>query len=240
MVAETADSAHADVARELQRLLFGAAGVESFLADVARLAAGAVEHAPACGVTVGATGRVPMLGATSGAFAQVLDDIQYEIDDGPCLTCLRTATVVAVDDVAAEPRWPDFTRRALQAGARATLSVPLIVGDEAVGALNLYSRQAHALTEVDRVRAQQFAERAAGAVGLARRLAEREAEARHLETALSSRSTIDQALGVIMARTGVTDREAFGLLRTQSQHTNEKLRDVAARILREAVRRRTP
>ncbi|MCX6463564.1 MAG: transcriptional regulator, partial [Pseudonocardiales bacterium] len=90
MVAETADSAHA---------------------DVARLAAGAVEHALACGVTVGATGRVPMLGATSGAFAQGLDDIQYDIDDGPCLTCLRTATVVAVDDVAAEPRWPDFTRR---------------------------------------------------------------------------------------------------------------------------------
>jgi len=72
---------------------------------------------------------------------------------------------------------------------------------------------------------------------LARRLEEREQLAGHLEKALTSRSVIDQALGVIIARTGTDAVHAFKLLRAQSQHTNEKLRDVAAQIVKQASTR---
>ena len=222
------------VAYELQKLLIGAEGVESFLADAARLAAGAVARAQSVGITVGATRWVRMLGATSDDLATALDAVQYDIDDGPCLTCLRTAEVVAVDDIAADPRWPAFARRGRQAGAGSSLSVPLMIDGDAVGALNLYSREAHGLVAEDQVRARQFAQQAAGAVALARRLEEREQLASHLEKALTSRSVIDQALGIIIARTGSDAEQAFTLLRAQSQHTNEKLRDVAAQIVKQA------
>jgi hypothetical protein len=43
------------IALELQKLLIGADGVESFLADAARYAAGAVPHAQSVGITVSAT-----------------------------------------------------------------------------------------------------------------------------------------------------------------------------------------
>jgi GAF domain-containing protein len=225
------------IALELQKLLIGADGVESFLADAARYAAGAVPHAQSVGITVSGTRFLRMLGATSDDLAKALDAVQYDIDDGPCLTCLRTAEVVVVDDIAADPRWPAFARRGRQAGAGSSLSVPIMIDSRAVGALNLYSREAHGLAPEDQARAQQFADQAAGAVALARRLEEREQLASHLEKALTSRSVIDQALGIIIARTGHDADRAFQLLRAQSQHTNQKLRDVAAQIVKQAFTR---
>jgi GAF domain-containing protein len=225
-----------DVAGEMQRLLLGADGVATFLTSVARHAAGAVEHAFSCGISVDRTRSSRILGATSDDFARTMDEIQYDVDDGPCLTCLRTGEVVRVDDIPEDARWPAFSRRGKEAGAGASVSVPMIIDGRSVGALNLYSTQPNALTDADRDRAQQFADQAVGAVALARILAEREAKAQHLEAALTSRSTIDQAIGIIIARTGSGPEHAFDLLRAQSQHTNEKLRDVASRIVAQAAR----
>jgi hypothetical protein len=190
-----------NVAAELQSLLLGADGVEAFLADVSPgpQSAPSREHF-SCGITVRAERSSVILGATSDEFAATLDAVQYEVDDGPCLTCPRVAEVVSVDDIKADPRWPMFARRGRQVGAGSSLSVPLIVRDAAVGALNFYSRRVSALTDADRARAQQFADQAAGAVALAARLREREEKAQHLEAALFSRSVIDQAIGILIAQ----------------------------------------
>jgi AmiR/NasT family two-component response regulator len=59
----------------------------------------------------------------------------------------------------------------------------------------------------------------------------------HLKKALTSRSVIDQAVGVIIARTGHDAEHAFQLLRAQSQDTNVKLRDLAAQIVKRAATR---
>lgn len=221
------------VAPDLLAVLFGSDRVESFLTEVARAAAGLVDGALACGVTVQAMPRSRVLAATSDPFAQRMDAVQYDVDDGPCLTALRTGTLVAVDDIATDPRWPAFSRRGRCEGAAMSLSVPMLVQGRAVGALNLYARRPGGIGAGDRVRAQQFADQAAGAVALAARLAESEETARHLSTALRSRSTIDQAIGALMAQTRISADAAFDLLRLRSQHTNTKLRDVAATVLRE-------
>ena len=81
----------------------------------------------------------------------------------------------------------------------------------------------------------QFAAQAAGAVALALRLAEREDRERHLETALRSRSVIDQAMGVLIGQAGITAGEAFQVLRLRSQARNVKLRDIAAEVIRDAT-----
>ncbi|MCW2719224.1 GAF and ANTAR domain-containing protein [Pseudonocardia sp.] len=222
-----------NVAAELQSALLGSDKVEEFLADVARAAAGLIEGALACGVTVQATPRSRMLGATSDRFAARMDAVQYDVDDGPCLSALRASTVVAVDDIATDTRWPEFSRRGRLEGAAASLSVPLLVTGRAVGALNLYARQIGAIGRTDQDRARRFADQAAGAVALAARLAESEETARNLATALRSRSTIDQAMGALMTHAHISADEAFDLLRLRSQHTNTKLRDVANAVLTE-------
>lgn len=64
-------------------------------------------------------------------------------------------------------------------------------------------------------------------------LAALEREVDGLKVALGTRTVIGKALGVIMEREGVNETEAFEMLKTMSQHSNVKLRDVAAKVARD-------
>jgi GAF domain-containing protein len=219
------------VAAELVTALLGAARIDEFLTEVAQRAVGLVNGGVSCGITVQATARSPRLAATSDEFAARMDAVQYEVDDGPCLHCLREGIIVEITDIAADTRWPAFARRSRQEGAKASMSIPMLVHDAPIGALNLYTRRSGGLSAHDSARGRQFADHAAGAVALAARLAEVEDQRRHLQQALSSRSTIDQAMGIIMAQTRLSAEQAFDVLRRRSQQTNVKLRDIALRII---------
>jgi hypothetical protein len=67
---------------------------------------------------------------------------------------------------------------------------------------------------------------------LAAALAAAQTRAEHLETALHSNREIGQALGILMYSRKLTGQQAFHLIRIISQHTNRKLRDIAAEIVR--------
>lgn len=58
-----------------------------------------------------------------------------------------------------------------------------------------------------------------------------------LQAALTSRSTIDQAMGILISRTGCPPDQALDRLRQISQNENQNLRTVAHYILDEAIRR---
>lgn len=66
------------------------------------------------------------------------------------------------------------------------------------------------------------------------RLLDAEAELATLRDALESRLVIGQAMGLLMARQGLSTDAAFEALARQSQETNVKLRDVAARLVADA------
>ena len=66
---------------------------------------------------------------------------------------------------------------------------------------------------------------------LARRLADQ------LRTAMETRATIDQAIGILMSRQGGTAQDAFTTLSRLSQNQNIKLAVVAEELVREAVTR---
>jgi len=61
-----------------------------------------------------------------------------------------------------------------------------------------------------------------------------EQEVDGLKTALGTRTLIGKAIGIIIEREGVNETEAFERLKTLSQHSNVKLRDIAAGVAREA------
>ena len=78
---------------------------------------------------------------------------------------------------------------------------------------------------------QQFARDAAGALTLALRMASCADQNDQLRSSIVSRAVIDQALGVIMATERCPQDKAFAMLRSVSQNTNVKLRDLAASIV---------
>ncbi len=220
----------------LVEMLSSADRIEDFLAELAQLAVGDVRAALACGLSVRGIPASRLLAGTSDDFARRMDEIQYLLDDGPCLSALRENRIVEVSDIAEDQRWPAFSERGRAEGAGASLSIPLAVGERTVGALNLYAHTPNAFTDTDRDRAVRLAAHASGAVALAARLAEHENHAQNLTIALASRSTIDQAIGVLIGRHHITAEAAFTLLRERSQKTNVKLRDVAAQLITEATK----
>jgi AmiR/NasT family two-component response regulator len=84
---------------------------------------------------------------------------------------------------------------------------------------------------------EAFAPHAAVSVHNAQMLAQAERVVTQLHEALTSRAEIDQAIGVLMSRSGGTAAEAFAALRTMSQSRSVKLAEVAHEVVGEAIRR---
>jgi len=57
------------------------------------------------------------------------------------------------------------------------------------------------------------------------------------QAALTGRAVIDQAIGILMSRSGVTPEQANARIRQLGEQANTTMSVVAAGILREAVRR---
>lgn len=214
----------------LQSLLLAVQSVDDFLTEVAKLAAGVVQPPGSCGITVRRDGR-PLTVASSDERAERLDEVQYSGGHGPCLDTLHTGAVIDVPDLAADGRWEGYRPHALKQGARSSVSIPLTVDGATVGALNLYGFRPHAFDAAARQHAETFASQAAAALTLLLRNAALAENSQQLERALTSRTVIDQALGILMAQQRCTADEAFALLRAHSQNNNRKLRDLAADLI---------
>jgi GAF domain-containing protein len=215
---------------DVVRLLDEFDGVSRFLGAVVRRAVDRTPGAEACGLTVEQAGH----GVTveySGEMAAAADERQYELDDGPCLQAMRTGETVSAADMTTEDRWGAYPQRAIDVGVGSSLSLPLRIGGTGRGALNLYSTRAHAFTDDDRRTAESWTAQASAALAVALRMAEREAVVDHLHHGMTSRQVIGQAVGLLMSQRRCTAEEAFELLKSASQRSNEKMRDLARRLV---------
>jgi GAF domain-containing protein len=208
----------------------------SSLARIATFAAQAIPGADGAGVTMLEPGR-PETVATSAPFVKELDDIQYGLGEGPCVTAATDGLTVRSGDLGAEREWSRFGPRARALGVHSVLSLPLMIGDDVLGALNVYARPRAAFSDEAVLQGELFAVPAAVAVHNARVLMQAQRLAEQLQSALSSRAIIDQAIGIVMSRQGGTADDAFNGLRSASQRDNIKLATVAQGIVDEAVRR---
>jgi GAF domain-containing protein len=169
--------------------------------------------------------------ASSDVLAAELDEMQYADGIGPCMHAMNTGEVVQIDDLADDERWGAYRSDAYAHGLRSSLSMPIGSNGQIVGALNLYSTEPRNFTEEHRKRAARFADRAAGALTVAARMAAQVELSEQLRQALESRAVIDQAIGAIMTQQRCGAEQAFAVLRATSQNRNIKLRTVAAEIV---------
>ena len=196
-------------------------------ATLTRIVHLAVEHLDACefaGISWVA-GRKITSPASSNDVPRIVDAIQAEVDEGPCLDAIKEHTVFQTGDLAGEERWPRFAARAhRETGIRSILSLRLFLEEDTMGALNLYATQPDAFDETDVALASVFAAHAAVAMSAARR-------EENLVRKADSRDLIGQAKGMLMARSSLDDKGAFDLLRRASQRLNVKLVKVAEQVV---------
>ena len=164
----------------------------------------------------------------SGTLPREVDALQSETGQGPCLDAVYEHQTVRVADMRHEQRWPDFARRAYDAGAGSMLSFQLYVEGDNLGALNLYSREAGAFDDESEQVGLLFASHAAVAFAGAQKVD-------HLNRAVDSRDVIGQAKGMLMERYRIDADQAFRLLARFSSTGERRLRDVADELLRTRV-----
>ena len=226
---------------ELASLVIGAEGLSDVLAHVATFAVRAIPGADGAGVTllkVDRTDNMVQVLAASHPFVAEIDEIQYAVlNEGPCITAALERRTVRSGSLGGEKMWPRFGPRVGRMGIHSALSLPLLLSGQVLGAINVYARVKDAFDDHAASLGELFATPAAVSVHNAQILAQAQALAAQLQGALSSRPIIDQAIGILRQRSGVTAQEAFARLRTISQGDHVKLFDVADKIVNEAVSR---
>lgn len=190
-----------------------------------------VEGCDEVGVTILSNDR-PHTAAYTTVQTLEIDAAQYALDEGPCLDAARDRREQHVPDLCRDDgRWPRFAEVSRQDGMRSLYAVPLVSGDECVGALNLYAWETEAFDALDAAVVRVAASRCADAVVAVTALDGMRHLAGQLEQAMASRAVIEQAKGVIMAMRGVPEHDAFEILRRTSQDRNVKVRVLAQQVV---------
>ena len=204
--------------------------VDSALALVTRLAAETTSGTVGAGVTI-VDERGRRTKAASDRVVEQADALQYELDEGPCLTARTSRQLTRIDDTRTDRRWPSWCAAVAQLGIRSVLSVPLLVGAEAVGAIKVYSDQPANYGERDMRVMALFAEQAAILLANTQSLQEARRLSRQLTDALSSRDMIARATGVLLAHGAADEQTAFVLLADAARRSGETVHDVARELL---------
>jgi diguanylate cyclase (GGDEF)-like protein len=99
--------------------------------------------------------------AASDLSALRFEQLQSELNEGPCLVAYQSGQAVSVPDLRFEQRFPKFASRAREAGLTAVFTFPLHHGELQLGALDLYRDTAGPLSSQSMITAQTLAHVAA-------------------------------------------------------------------------------
>lgn len=176
-------------------------------------------------------GSLQLVASTSEE-AKLVEMLQLAAGAGPCLDCFRSGEAVTVSDLHAEPnRWPQFSQEALKFGFKSVHATPLRLRGQVIGTMNLFSIHLGALVAEDVAVARALANVATIGILQKRNLQSSRILTEQLQRALDSRILIEQAKGVIAAKTGMNMGEAFAALRAYATHQNVLLRQVADDVI---------
>jgi GAF domain-containing protein len=217
-------------------LLLSEDTVERSLSLIGALAQETVPGAVGAGVSVIDERNRRSSGSTDDRVRRA-DALQYELDEGPCLTAAATRELVRIDDLAEDARWPTWAAEVAAHGLRAAMSAPMVAGEVSLGAIKVYAEQPRTFDAHSEQVLTLFAAQAAILVAnmqtaeRARRLSE------GMRAAIHSRDVVSIAKGMLMGRHSVDEDTALGMLLARSEADGITLPDAAQKTVGSAVRR---
>lgn len=162
--------------------------------------------------------------AATDEVARLADAFGNERRTGPGIEALDQKAHSLSADLRSESRWASWTEYAQTLGIEAVVALPLHGTSRSFGAMNLYFDQPIADPEQVLARAGTFATHLTLALGCGLTI-------EHQAAALENRTVIGQAQGILIAGSRLTADAAFAYLQRVSQHSNRKLRDIAADVV---------
>jgi hypothetical protein len=198
--------------------------VEETLELITRSAAETIPGILEASISITTRGGEIQTLAPTGPRVTRADHLQYELHEGPCLDAAIEESVVIVNDLASDPRWPDFGPKAAALGFGSQVAFQFRADPHVRGALNLYADGPYGLDQDSIHLGSMFAGQIAVAMGWAK-------QDQTLTEALATRNLIGQAVGIVMERYQLDSDRAFAFLVRLSQSANKKLRTVAATLV---------
>jgi hypothetical protein len=211
------------------------AAVSTAEGQVSNLARPFLELFPVSGVSVSTLGTV--LGsetiAATDALAVRLDELQFDLGEGPCWDALRTRRPVLEPDLGrSDLSWPVFSKAVQTEGVGALFAFPLSIGSMGLGAVDLYSTAPLTLTPTQQQQASALAT-------IVSRVLLQDALKRtgFPDDADSfSRRVIHQATGMVLAQLGVTASDAYLIIQARAFAENRPMREVATDVVARRLR----
>lgn len=219
----------------MSRLLLSESDLQASVDLMSSLAKAALEGSTGAGVTVTESVDEVVAGYTDSTIRKA-DDIQVQLDEGPCLSARKRNIICRIDDMNDDTRWPRWTHAAARLGIASSLSVPLVVGDVPVGTIKTYSKHPGTYDDRHARLLGVFADQAAFVVANVLSFAKARELSGQLNEAMKSRERIGEAMGILMEREGIGEESAFKRLKQMSQDRNVKLRDVAREVVQSTGR----
>jgi len=168
-----------------------------------------------------------------------IDEMQFDLGEGPCWDAMATRRPVLNPDIAATggDSWPLFTdavqHDAIRGEVRAIYAFPLFVGSLDIGAVDLYSSSETPLL-IDQVAdATQLASLAAWQV-LRRVLADQAGDDLDTPTA-HNRREVHQATGMVLAQLDISAADAALLLRAHAFSSGRTVAEVANDVIERRI-----
>jgi GAF domain-containing protein len=172
--------------------------------------------------------------ATSSESTQVVELLELQNEGGPGLDAFRSGEEVTsgpLTGAKAKETWPTFTMAAQAAGFKGVTAIPMRLRGQVLGALSLFATEEGELSSEDLTVARALANMATIAILQDRTSVDYRILVSQLQIALDSRVVIEQAKGIVAQDAGWSMDEAFGRIRWYARDTNQRLREVAARVV---------
>jgi len=220
-----------DALRQLAEVLQTQQTLGGALAGIAEAATVSVPGCDSATIALSIEGR-PATAAVTARIALELDMVQYDTQDGPCLTTFATMNTMRLDLTDRGDAFPHFAPAARRRGVRGVLSIPATWGSELVATLNLYSRTGpfdESATSVGTVLAAQIAI----AVSRSPEFAAARAVVEGAQRRAEDQAEMNVATGLLMVTQACTAEQAAGLLREAAAHDEQTILEIAQRIIQQ-------
>jgi GAF domain-containing protein len=223
------------------RLARALAGITTMLVDdhdvdaVLRLVTGACADlldVAATGVMVtDPRGGVQVVSASDDR-SRFVELLQAQTDQGPCVECMRTGSVVVSTDLRDDvDRWPEFGPEALAVGFRAVHAIPMTLDGRTVGGLNLLHTEPRTLSSPESRLAQVLADLTV--LGLSQERDPRRTDllVERTLTALNDRVLLDHATGLVAGTLDLDPDQARAVIRDHATEVGRPAAGIARAVI---------
>ncbi|MEV6717542.1 GAF domain-containing protein [Lentzea sp. NPDC051208] len=163
--------------------------------------------------------------------ARFLELLQSQIDEGPCVDCVRENALIDCPDLEdGSGRWPAFIPAALDAGFRAVHAVPMRLAGDAIGGLNVFYTAVTPWEAWQQRLGQVLADLAVLGLSQDDDPARTHRLAEQTLTTLNDRVMLAHAIGMVAGTLDTGTDEARGLIFGYATRNQKPIRDVTREL----------